>query len=139
MKSREKALVAVAALICLVSASAFAAIPEFTQDFEALDASDPDALGSDGWLVFASVFEAGSGSFLYSYGPFPAPNNPAAPAFSNIVTGEGGAEQGAQQLSVFSDYENAAAHSAGDLIEANVYREFTVEAADVGKVLKEFA
>ncbi len=134
MKSREKALVAVAALICLVSASAFAAIPEFTQDFEALDASDPDALGSDGWLVFASVFEAGSGSFLYSYGPFPAPNNPAAPAFSNIVTGEGGAEQGAQQLSVFSDYENAAAHSAGDLIEANVYREFTVEAADVGKV-----
>jgi len=134
MNLRASALVAIAALIGLIPAAAFAAIPEFTQDFETLDAGDPDALGNDGWLIYASVFAAGSGNFLYGYGPFPAPNNPAAPAFSNIVSGEGGAEQGAQQLSVFSDYENAAAHSAGDLIEANVYKEYTIEASDVGKV-----
>ncbi len=134
MNMRARALVAIAALIGLIPAAAFAAIPEFTQNFETLDAGNPQALGNDGWLVYANVFAAGSGNYLYGYGPFPAPNNPAAPAFSNIVLGEGGAEQGAQQLSVFSDYENAGAHSAGDLVEANVYKEYTIEAADVGKV-----
>jgi hypothetical protein len=134
MNIRASALVAIAALIGMIPAVSIAAIPEFTQDFETLDAGDQDALANDGWLVYASVFAGGSGNYLYGYGPFPAPNNPAAPAFSNIVTGEGGAEQGAQQLSVFSDYENAGAHSAGDLVEANVYKEFTIEAADVGKV-----
>lgn len=134
MNIRARALVAIAALIGLIPAAAFAAIPEFTQDFETLDAGDPEALGNDGWLVFANVFAAGSGDYLYGYGPFPAPNNPGAPAFSTIVTGEGGAEQGEQQLSVFSDYENAGAHSAGDVVEANVYKEYTIEASDVGKV-----
>jgi hypothetical protein len=134
MNIRARALVAIAALIGLIPAVSFAAIPEFTQDFEALDAGDPDALGNDGWLVYGNVFEAGTGNYLYGYGPFPAPNNPAAPAFSNIVLGEGGVEQGEQQLSVFSDYENAGAHSVGDLVEANVYKEYTIEASDVGKV-----
>ncbi len=134
MNTRVNALVAVAALICLLPAAAFAAIPEFNQDFEALNAADTSALGNDGWLVFANVFEAGSGNYLYGYGPFPAPNNPAAPAFCNIVAGEGGVEQGAQQLSVFSDYENAGEQLAGNLINANVYKEFTIEAADEGKV-----
>jgi len=134
MNTRVRALVAIAAAACLLPAAAFAAIPEFTQDFEALEIGDESALGDDGWLVFATVFAADGGGVLYSYGPFPAPNNPAAPAFCNLVTGEGGAEQGEQQLSVYSDYENTAAQTAGDVIEANVYKEFTIEASDVGKV-----
>ncbi|MEZ4386460.1 MAG: FlgD immunoglobulin-like domain containing protein [Candidatus Krumholzibacteriia bacterium] len=134
MNIRANALVAVAALICLIPAVSSAAIPQFSQDFESLNAADLVALGDDGWVVYGNVFQAGTGNFLYGYGPFPAPNNPAAPAFSNIVLGEGGAEQGAQQLSIFSDYENAAAQSAGNLVEANFYKEFDIDASDVGKV-----
>lgn len=134
MKNRVLALATVAALIAMIPAAVFASIPDFSQDFESLVAADPDALGNDGWIVFANVFSGIDGSYLYGYGPFSAPNNPAAPAFSNIVLGEGGDEQGAQQLSVFSDYENAGAHEAGDVVEANVFKEFEIEAADVGKV-----
>jgi hypothetical protein len=108
-------------------------IEAYSQDFEALNMADPDALGNDGWLVFANVFEAGTGNYLYGYGPFPAPNNPSSPAFSTIVSGEGGAEQGEQQLSVFSDYENEDEQLAGNLIEANVFQEQTIGTDDVGK------
>jgi hypothetical protein len=124
---------ATAALICLIPAAASAQIAGFSQDFEALNAASLTALGDDGWLVYGNVFAAGTGAFLYGYGADPAPNNPGAPAFSNIVVGEGGAEQGAQQVSIFSDYENAGAHVAGDLVEANFYKEFTVGAGDIGK------
>lgn len=133
MYSRSIALVAVAVLIAMMPVAAEATIPDFTQDFEGLNAADPDALGNDGWLVFANVYSGSDGSYLYGYGPFAAPNNPGAPAFSNLVSGEGGEEQGAQQLSVFSDYENAGAHGAGDVVEANVFKEFEIEAGDVGK------
>ncbi|MBT3316418.1 T9SS type A sorting domain-containing protein [bacterium] len=84
-------------------------------------------------MVYGNVFEAGSGNWMYGYGSFPAPNNPAAPAFCNIVSGEGGVEQGAQQISVFSDYENSGAHLAGDTIEANLFREQIIGPADLGK------
>lgn len=104
----------------------------YSQDFEALNAADLNALGNDGWLVFANIFDDVTGDPIGEYGPFAAPNNPAAPAFCNIATGEGGAEQGAQQMSVFSDYENAAVHTSGDILEAIVYREQTVQAGDVG-------
>ena len=43
------------------------------------------------------------------------------------------AEQGEQQLSVFSDYENADEHLAGNLIEANVFQEQTIGPDDVDK------
>jgi len=105
----------------------------YTQDFEALNAASLTALGDDGWTVFGNVFSGTTGDFLYDYGPNPAPNNPSAPAFSTIAVGEGGVEQGAQQLSVFSDYENGGAHVAGDLVEANVFQEQVIGDADVGK------
>lgn len=133
MRNRAKILIATAALICLIPAAAFAQIAGFTQDFEGLNAGSLTALGDDGWLVYGNVFAAGTGTFLYGYGADPAPNNPGAPAFSNIVVGEGGVDQGAQQVSIFSDYENAGAQVAGDLVEANFYKEFTVDAGDVGK------
>jgi hypothetical protein len=131
MKYRANALLATAALICLIPAAAFAIDP-YLQDFEAMDPASPTVLGDEGWLVYGNVFEVGTGNYLYGYGPFPAPNNPAAPAFCNLVVGEGGAEQGDNQLSVFSDYENLD-HQDGDLIESNVYREMLVTPADVGK------
>jgi hypothetical protein len=40
-----------------------------------------------------------------------------------LVDDQGGTEQAPQQLSVYSDYNNNAAHSAGDLVETNVFQE----------------
>ena len=105
----------------------------YQQDFEALNAGGPTALGDDGWLVGANVF-AGlppGGGFIYNYFAFPAPNG--GPAFSAIATGEGGVPQGAQQLSIYSDYNNGD-HGNGNTIEANVFRQITLGAGDVGKV-----
>jgi hypothetical protein len=52
-------------------------IQAYSQDFEALNAGSLTALGDEGWLVFANVF-AGE-TYLYGYGPNPAPNNPRRP------------------------------------------------------------
>ncbi|MCP4292440.1 MAG: T9SS type A sorting domain-containing protein [bacterium] len=133
MNFQSKAMIAIVALICLVPVAAFATISDFSQNFEGLNAADMAALGDDGWVVYGTVFDGDSGNWLYGYGTNPAPNNPAAPAFSNIVVGEGGVEQGSQQLSVFSDYENGD-HAAGHLIVSSFFKEFNVTAADVGKV-----
>ena len=121
---------ALAAIATLCTTSAWAQLSAVTEDFESLDAGDTSALGASGWLVFGNVYDGVSGDFLFGYGPFPAPNDGAA--FSAVVTGEGGADQGDQQLSVFSDYNNVDQHGAGNLVEANVFREQTVGAEDVG-------
>lgn len=105
---------------------------QYMQDFEALDQMDTDALADDGWLVFGNVYDGQTMAFVYGYGPFIAPNTGAA--FSAIVVGQGGVEQGNQQLSVYSDYNNTD-HANGDLIEANVFRERTITAADVGRTI----
>ena len=105
----------------------------YQQDYEALNAVGPTALGDDGWLVGANVF-AGlppGGGFLYNYFAFPAPNG--GPAFSAIATGEGGVPQGAQQMSVYSDYNNVD-HLNGNTIEANVFQQIAIGVGDVGKV-----
>jgi len=106
---------------------------EYQQDFESLDESDTSALGDDGWLVFGNVFDGVTMDFLYGYGPNPAPNDGAA--FSAVATGEGGPEQGNQQLSVYSDYNNAD-HATGQLIESTVYRERAITTADVGRTIR---
>jgi hypothetical protein len=103
------------------------ALENYSQDFEGLDQADVGALGADGWLVFGNVFDLGGG-YLYGYGPFPAPNDGAA--FCALVIGEGGLDQGAQQLSVFSDYNNG--DHATSLIESNVFQEQPIGPSDSG-------
>ncbi|MBN1827007.1 MAG: T9SS type A sorting domain-containing protein [Candidatus Eisenbacteria bacterium] len=127
MLARATAFLTVMMLCCMVS-TAGAAVTSYGQSFEGLIQTDPDALGDDGWLVYGNVFDPDT-SYLYGYGPFAAPNHNAA--FCQIVTGEGGPSQEAQQLVVFSDYENTD-HAGGNLVESNVYREYTIEAGDVG-------
>ncbi|MFK7885283.1 MAG: family 16 glycosylhydrolase [Gammaproteobacteria bacterium] len=100
------------------------------QDFESLDIMGADI--GDGWRYFINVFEGPS--YLFGYGN-PAPNGPQ---ISAIATGEGGAEQGLQQFSVYSDYEccpgggpggTPSGHqSANGLVETNVF----IEARGVG-------
>jgi hypothetical protein len=111
------------------AATAAADITTYSQDFEGLNQASPSALGDDGWLVGANVFDS-SGGFLYNYFAFPAPNG--GPAFSSITNGQGGAAQGNQQLVTYSDYNNGD-HANGNLIEANFFRDFTVGASNVGQ------
>lgn len=130
MKKQRKCMLAVAALACMIPAAASALTP-YSQDFEGLNAAGLTSLGDDGWLVFGTVWDGTTMDWLYEYGPFSAPNNPGAPAFSAIAVGEGGVEQGDQQLSVFSDYENGD-HANGHILESVVYREQVIGVADVG-------
>lgn len=132
MRLRASTILAAALLLCLIPAASLAAINSYSQDFEGLGLEDPNALSGDGWIVYGNVFDI-SMTWVRGYGSFPAPNSaaPSVPsAFCAMAAGEGGDSQGAQQLSVFSDYENTD-HDWG-YVEANVYREMTVTGADVG-------
>ncbi|MFT5422352.1 MAG: hypothetical protein ACI89L_000109 [Phycisphaerales bacterium] len=93
--------------------------------------------GVGDWIVGANVWDEFYFSYLYNYFAFPAPNNngisgTGVDAFSAITTGEGGPDQGAQQLSVYSDYNNPD-HALGFYIEANFFREYVVAAENVGE------
>ncbi len=129
MLYRATTIFVFALLICLAPVAALAMTP-YSQDFESLDINDPSALANDGWVVYGNVYSP-TMTYLYGYGPYPAPNHSLA--FSAIVAGQGGVDQGAQQLSIFSDYENTD-QAVGDFVESNVYHEQTVAAADTGKV-----
>lgn len=126
---RRVSMFLVAAVLCLTPMSAFASLSSYNQDFEGLAQWDPASLMNDGWLVFANVFNP-DWSYAYNYGPFPAPNGGAG--FCGIDVGQGGPEQGLQQLVVYNDYNNGGAHQSGQWLEANVFRQVTVGSADVG-------
>ena len=126
--SLRAAAVLAGALLMLAPATGQAALSAYSQNFEGLILSDPAALSDDGWVVFGNVFTPDM-VHIYGYGPFGAPNPGAG--FSAIATGQGGAEQGAQQLSVYSDYNNTD-HANGNWVESNVYQEWTISTADTG-------
>jgi hypothetical protein len=140
MRLRFSTIIAALFLLMLPTAG-LADLAPYSQDFEALDQADPAALTNDGWLVFGNVFSADRSIYFYGYGPFDAPNGGGG--FSGIDIGQGGPEQGAQQLVVYNDYNNGDhARCGGDpldptsplcrFIEANVFQEQVVGAADVG-------
>jgi hypothetical protein len=119
----------------------------YEQDFESLDDMSATALSDDGWQFFGNVFD-GSDNFKFPYGPFGAPNATVSPQdtfISAVVSGEGDTPQGAQQLSVFNDYnccdlapppDDDQGHGNGtDKVEINVFQEFTIGADDIGKTL----
>jgi len=108
-------------------------VVEYTQNFESLVPTDTSALADDDWFVFGNVYNGTTLAFLYGYGPFVAPNDGAA--FSALVTGQGGLEQGSNQLSIYSDYNNSD-HANGNVVESIVFRERTLTAADVGRTIR---
>ena len=118
-----------AALLATTPTIAFPALAPYSQDFESMSQADPNALSADGWQVFGNAYSS-TFTYLYGYGPFPAPN--PGGGFSAVDAGQGGAAQGLQQLSVYSDYNNTG-QGSGQWIESNVYREQTVGAGDVGR------
>lgn len=122
----------VAAGLLSLSAAGHAAI-NYSNDFESYDASDVvTPLGDDGWLVGANVFDSTGINYIYGYFAFPAANSGAA--FSGVAVGEGGVNQGAQQLNTFSDYANANhTDGSGFVIEANVFRDVgIIDGSDIG-------
>jgi hypothetical protein len=78
-----------------------------------------------GWFSFVNVFNGEA--YAYGYG-FPAKvsNEQVSNIAAEVVDG-----QGAQVLNVFSDYTNGD-HANGLNIEANIFREFTIQEADSG-------
>jgi hypothetical protein len=133
MKSQRSrlSLALLALLVCLVPTVGQAVEP-YSQDFEFLFQPDPAALANDGWLVYGNVSQP-DGTYIYGYGPFTAPNDGFA--FCQIDLDQGGPDQGFQQLVVFSDYNNTA-HADGNLVESNVYQEYTIGPEDVGHTWK---
>jgi len=130
MRNQVTVLIAAAVLVCLVPVASQAQLAAYSQDFEGLIQTDLTALGDDGWLVYGNVY-APDLSYMYGYGPFPAPNDGFG--FCQIVLLEGGLDQGIQQLVVFSDYNNVD-HVNSNLIESNTYREWVVGPGDVGYI-----
>jgi hypothetical protein len=130
--ARRATLVLAAALLCLTPVVGQAALSPYLGTFEGMivgELGQPNSLSNDGWVVYGNVFTPAH-VYMYGYGPFPAPNDGAA--FCAVATGQGGDPQGTNQLSVYSDYNNQGAHTAGNLVESNVYHEQTVSAGDVG-------
>ncbi|MEM9353707.1 MAG: PEP-CTERM sorting domain-containing protein [Planctomycetota bacterium] len=123
-----KALLAGAALMMATVSGAAAQVTGYSQDFEALNAADPGALSGDGWLGFGAVL----GKF--GFGPFGAPNG--GPGFSAVASGEAGPAQGVQYINTYSDYNCCGAtdgHSVGETVQATVFQEQNITAADIGK------
>lgn len=118
------------AICCLGFQSAQADLSNYSQDFESMTLSDPNALSNDGWLFFVNQFDGGGG-YQGGYGG-PAPNGPQ---MSALTTGEGGPQQGMQQLNIYSDYDNGN-HANGWLIETNIYHDQIVGAGDLGSTWK---
>ena len=127
MNAKVTTIVAAVALLGLVPGAAWALTP-YTQNFEGLPLPSVGGLLGDGWLVYGNAYNP-SMVWMYGYGPFPAPNDGAA--FCAVATGEGGDEQGLRQLSVYGDYNNQA-QGGGNWIEANIFKEQTIAAGDVG-------
>jgi hypothetical protein len=119
----------VAAVLCFTPLVSHAQLATYTQTFESMNMADPNALLADGWNAYVNDFD-GAHNYMYGYG-FQAPNG--GNAASAIVTGQGGAGQGLQQLSVYSNYNDN--NSATGYVEMNVYKEQTIGAADVGKTV----
>ena len=119
-----------AALSLAFAGPAQGAVTPYSQDFEGMSASDPAALSADGWVVGANVLDSGGG-FLYNYFTFPAPNGGAA--FSAVATDNPAADL--QSMAVYSDYNNLDHNGTGRLINALVFQEIAVDAADLDKTI----
>ncbi len=83
-------------------------------------------------MFYVNAFNGGN--FAYGYGPFPL--KVSNEQIANI-SDEVGANEGTQVLNIFSDYSNADHGNSFD-IQANAFREFVIQADDVGVFRFEF-
>ncbi len=128
MNSRVTTLL-VAAFLCFTPLASWAQLSAYSQNFETLNMADPNALLNDGWNAYVNDFDGGH-NYLFGYG-FAAPNG--GNAASAVINGQGGAGQGNQQLSIYSNYNDN--NAATGYVETNVYEQQTIGNADVGKTV----
>ncbi len=120
------------ALLFAAPLTSHAQLSAYSQNFEALAPAEPfpgsnSALADDGWRYFVNVYNP-NGSYAYQYGPFQAPNSLAGIS----AVGTGGSVPGNQNMGVYSDYNNSAAHLGGQLVQTSVFQLQTIGASDVG-------
>jgi hypothetical protein len=127
---RRATTVLATAFLLLAPIASHADLAAYSQNFEGLNQADANALAADGWWVFGNVFSPDHSTYYYGYGPFSAPNNSGGFCGIDFTADPG---QAAQDMVVISDYLNGD-HGNGFQIEANVFQEQTVGAADVGSV-----
>ncbi|MFG0304774.1 MAG: hypothetical protein ACF8Q5_01030 [Phycisphaerales bacterium JB040] len=120
----------------MLAGTANAQLEVVSDDFESYDITG-NTIGN-GWVVGANVFDEFFLAYLYGYFAFPAGNNrpdtTGTDAFSAIVDDQGGVDQGAQQLSMYSDYSNGD-HALGYYIESFMYQEQGITASDAGTIV----
>lgn len=123
------------ALLSLATGSATAQLSSYSQDFEGLDRTNPNALIDDGWLLFASGINGAPGFGNFGAGPFGAPNNIGGPNISVISEVSGDPPAGAQGLVVFSDYASPLHSDPADPrdLVISVFQEQIIQAGDIGK------
>lgn len=114
---------AIAFLLVLLVPTAVFAQTAYMQDFEAMAPVD-GSMSADGWNVYMNIFDD-LGNFQYGWG-YPAPNNIGN--IDDIVSGEGGPDQGDQQLVMYSDYGAEQHGWLNWTVETNLYKEWTVGA-----------
>ncbi|MGC6425216.1 MAG: hypothetical protein ACON4O_09550 [Lentimonas sp.] len=138
MKTSKPFLV-VSVLVASLSSSVSGQLVSFTEDFEAMTAGQegifPNDFSAAGWFVGGNVFES-DGTYVYGYfGEYPAPNGGSA--FSGIASGEGGENQGSNQLNIYNDYNNESHADGSDRrVEALVYKDIgTISLGDVGETI----
>lgn len=131
MFHRARTFLIAAALLVALPTLGHASLVQYIESFEGMVASDPGVLTANAWIVYGNVYSPDHTVYFYGYGPYGAPNG--GNAFSAVASGQGGAEQGLQQLSVYNDYNNTD-HALGRQIESNVYREQIIAAGDVGTI-----
>lgn len=121
-------------LSAALAPAGFGQITSYSQDFEGLDATDPNALANDGWQFFAAGINP-NGSTSFTFGPIGAPNNSANPNVSLISTSDGGEPPaGNQGLLFLTDNNSPLINDPADdrVLELSVFQQQTISAADIG-------
>ena len=122
--------------LAMMSAMAFsstssAALLSYSQNWEGVNPATDTVIG-DGFII--GNINVGTGGAWFEN--FAAPNSPAIGqnGYSAFVTGEGGVDQGNNQLSVFSDYNSWSPFTAGGVtLQTYTYRNNgTIGLDDVG-------
>jgi hypothetical protein len=132
MKYFKPTLILTAVILASTSAL-IAQINTFSEDFESMnvaDGTDDPSLADAGWLMYVNVFNSDRSVRQYGYGNFVAPNH--GRGVSAVVTGQGGTEQGNNQLSIYSNYDDSV-HGSGGILETNMFREATIDSSNVGQ------
>jgi hypothetical protein len=127
-----KGLLSVSVALLTSTSTLIGQISPFSEDFESMNVATTGdtSLTAGGWKTFVNVFNFDRTAYKYGYGTFDAPNDGGG--YSAVVSGQGGAQQGNNQLSIYSNYGDTV-HGSGDILETSVFREVTIDSSNVGQ------